>query len=179
MVPVWRSWTASTGWCPSSCRRSSRPPSRRSGGQFNWISTDCSTGFSTERLAIQSVMYSVENPVEPSCWNSIALSPWCELSCLLAILLIAVSQPHEFLHPVDRIAGVERGVYFLPAHRAGWKTCDGLWVTLSGLFRISLLWVLWVTLWGCKDNLDGIMGNLEGFMSNLARSLWISLKLYG
>ena len=34
------------------------------GSQFNWISTDCSTWFSTERLVLQSVLYSVENPVE-------------------------------------------------------------------------------------------------------------------
>ena len=34
------------------------------GGQFNWISTDCSTGFSTEYSTLSSVKSSVEHPVE-------------------------------------------------------------------------------------------------------------------
>ena len=48
------------------------------GAQFNWISTDCSTWFSTECLVLQSVLWFVQNSVErpieiqlnwvPCCW---------------------------------------------------------------------------------------------------------------
>ena len=67
-----------------------------SGGQFNWISTDCSTGFSTERLVLYSILCSVENPVEHPV--EIQLK-WVQDFCRFVALLPGELPQTGLLHP--------------------------------------------------------------------------------